>query len=482
MTVENTPSSGIALKSKVGARRPDQVLSRTPGATELDTDAHAAPAATAVTGTAAKVVVAKKTPTTDSFAAANADHDDDHVHTHDRSALRTAIEKTAAHINEQTTGSGPADNTASDADENKPKSAGQLFNDAEAAQEKSDDAAEELVENVEQFNAASGVDLGKKSLDIDDTNLEKIFEKPAEVTKLIAAQTDEVAKRELGEIQRNMNDFAAAQAEMAPALEGLLALPVNKDAEATLISNIVAAETFFKDLGVPGDKGALPADFFISWLGRDNAFYFTTETSEGMQFGFDSETGASLGLSDDIVAHEFAHRVVHGYVPDMMLPEHNKGESGVVSESLSDTFAAAFDTEDWTVGEDTDNLRSMSDPGSMDGAPDHMSEWVSLPEDKAGDFGGIHVNVGIPNKAAYLIGTKLGRDTMADIYMHAVQHNIEATSDLKDLSAATIASATTLYGASSTNVQAVKDAWAAVGLLPEPTRRPSPRDWRMRYL
>ena len=46
--------------------------------------------------------------------------------------------------------------------------------------------------------------------------------------------------------------------------------------------------------------------------------------------------------------------------------------------------------------------RNFCDPPAR-GQPDRFSEWVSLPDTKQGDYGGVHTNNGILNKAAYLI-------------------------------------------------------------------------------
>src|SRR4029453_13151871 len=39
-----------------------------------------------------------------------------------------------------------------------------------------------------------------------------------------------------------------------------------------------------------------------------------------------------------------------------------------------------------------------------------MEDFQNLPDTRAGDFGGVHINSGIPNKAFYLVATAIGGD------------------------------------------------------------------------
>ena len=43
-----------------------------------------------------------------------------------------------------------------------------------------------------------------------------------------------------------------------------------------------------------------------------------------------------------------------------------------------------------------------------DPQPDHMSKFVHLPDTDEGDYGGVHINSGIPNKAFYLTAVGIG--------------------------------------------------------------------------
>jgi Zn-dependent metalloprotease len=115
-------------------------------------------------------------------------------------------------------------------------------------------------------------------------------------------------------------------------------------------------------------------------------------------------------VTDDVVAHEYAHGVTH-FESNLRY----RNESGALSESFSDLFAALI-TGDWLIGEDLSigTLRSLSDPPS-EGQPDHMDGAISgdsvglrtTPNPQCGtggnDCGFVHTNSGIPNLAGYLL-------------------------------------------------------------------------------
>ncbi len=70
----------------------------------------------------------------------------------------------------------------------------------------------------------------------------------------------------------------------------------------------------------------------------------------------------------------------------------------------------------WLIGEDVcvrgsrdGRIRSIKDPDKYNQAA-HMKDYESLPLTEEGDWGGVHYNSGIPNKAAYNTITKLGKE------------------------------------------------------------------------
>lgn len=199
-----------------------------------------------------------------------------------------------------------------------------------------------------------------------------------------------------------------------------------------------------------------------------NASYSRGGGSEVMKIGNDAESGRSYAFSKDVIAHEYAHRIVRHILNMEML-----GESGAVNESLADTFAAAVDASNWTIGEDSHpgGIRDMARPdrpedtirlsgGRRITMPATMEDYV----DTTIDRGGVHINVGIPNKAAAYIGQRLGREAMAQIYLGAIRNHMSRDGGIADLASATVESSRDVFGAGSRQVQTVIDAWRAVGI------------------
>ncbi|MGH2675219.1 MAG: M4 family metallopeptidase, partial [Actinomycetota bacterium] len=178
-----------------------------------------------------------------------------------------------------------------------------------------------------------------------------------------------------------------------------------------------------------------------------------------------------LGSDIDVVAHELTHAVTENEANLTYF-----GQSGALNESYSDVFAAMVDTDNWLIGEDSftpgtpgDALRDMADPSaSFGGQPGHMSEFVET----INDSGGVHINSGIPNHAAYLTsedpGYGIGRGDTQDIYYRALTTYLTPSSDFLDNLNALLQSADDLF-AGTTEMTAVARANAAVGIANPPT-------------
>ena len=117
----------------------------------------------------------------------------------------------------------------------------------------------------------------------------------------------------------------------------------------------------------------------------------------------------SLSASLDVVAHEIFHGVTQFTAK---LEYHN--QSGAMNESYSDIFGmliSNFNIPDinnwnWELGEDINGhpIRNVKDP-SLFNQPGHMRDYQILPDNQAGDWGGVHTNSGIHNKTVYLMLT-----------------------------------------------------------------------------
>ncbi len=161
----------------------------------------------------------------------------------------------------------------------------------------------------------------------------------------------------------------------------------------------------------------------------------------------------------DVVAHEITHGVTQ-----TTAALGNQGQTGALNESISDVFAYFIDPQDWLIAEDIytpsitgDGLRSLSNPEAY-GQPSNMSAYTSI----TADNGGVHTNMGIPNKAAYNTINALGIDKSQRIYYRALTQYFTSTSNFLDAKNALIQAARDLYG--ETAATSIKVAWDNVGV------------------
>ena len=119
-------------------------------------------------------------------------------------------------------------------------------------------------------------------------------------------------------------------------------------------------------------------------------------------------------------------------------------------------------------------LRSMSAPGTAyndplvgkDPQPAHMRDFVDLPNTDEGDWGGVHYNSGIPNKAFYLVAKALGQPawTVAGkIWYVTLTERLRDNADFKKCAYETISVAGDYFGAKAR--KAVRAAWTQVGVI-----------------
>ncbi|TDL98269.1 peptidase M4 family protein [Macrococcus brunensis] len=192
---------------------------------------------------------------------------------------------------------------------------------------------------------------------------------------------------------------------------------------------------------------------------HNNAYW----NGEAMFYGDgDGRTFSPLSGANDIVAHELTHAVTD-YTAGLVY----EYESGALNESFSDVFGYFVDP-DFLMGEDAytpgiagDALRSMSNPEQYD-QPAHMSQYQYLPNTEDGDYGGVHINSGIPNKAFYNTVTVIGKAKAEKIYYRALSYYLTPNASFSDARAALIRSAQDLYG--STDANTVANAWSKVGV------------------
>lgn len=212
----------------------------------------------------------------------------------------------------------------------------------------------------------------------------------------------------------------------------------------------------------------------------DNAFWDGTQ----MVFGDgDGEVFNRFTLSVDVIGHELTHGVT-----ELTAGLTYQGQSGALNESVSDVFGSLVrqraagqtaDQADWLIGAGLFTeavngvaLRSMKAPGTAyddpklgkDPQPATMADYV----DTTDDNGGVHINSGIPNHAFYLAATAIGGNAWeapGQIWFDTLTGDgIAADCDFATFAGLTIAAATARYGADSSEVAAVQQAWAQVGV------------------
>ena len=214
----------------------------------------------------------------------------------------------------------------------------------------------------------------------------------------------------------------------------------------------------------------------------DNAFW----DGQGMVFGDgDGLTFTDFTKSLDVIGHELTHGVTEQAAG---LEYHI--EPGALNESMSDVMGSlvkqwslkqTVDQADWLIGAEiftpdiqADALRSMKAPGTAydnadfgkDPQPDHMSRFVHLPDTEDGDFGGVHINSGIPNKAFYLVATGIGGNAWqapGHIWYESLKAS-SPTTRFQEFADTTYAKAGQLYGTARTEQRAVQNAWGEVGI------------------
>ena len=132
----------------------------------------------------------------------------------------------------------------------------------------------------------------------------------------------------------------------------------------------------------------------------ENAFWDGT----GMSYGDGGSLFRPLSAGLDVVAHEFTHGVTEATSALVY-----QGQSGALNESVSDIFGVFIehslkpdDTKNWLMGESiaktSTGLRDFKAPANGQ-QPANMSSYVNTQQDN----GGVHINSGIPNNAAYLM-------------------------------------------------------------------------------
>ncbi|MBX3211004.1 MAG: peptidase M4 family protein [Labilithrix sp.] len=169
--------------------------------------------------------------------------------------------------------------------------------------------------------------------------------------------------------------------------------------------NAAAVYKYYKDKhgrnAIDGAGGPL-----ISTVHFGQAYDNAAWDSTGMLYGDGGQMFRPLSVSIDVVGHEFTHGVIE---KTSNLVYEN--QPGALNEAVADIFGAFIEHElkpdpvnNWKLGETVVKsggpLRDMKNPGAVSQAqPSHMSRFVNTQQDN----GGVHINSGIINNAAFLM-------------------------------------------------------------------------------
>ncbi|MCB0618067.1 MAG: M4 family metallopeptidase, partial [Saprospiraceae bacterium] len=199
----------------------------------------------------------------------------------------------------------------------------------------------------------------------------------------------------------------------------------------------------------------------------DNAFW----NGFAMFYGNGNVAFQPLARGKDVAGHEMSHGVIQSTANLEYF-----GESGALNESFADIFGAMIDRDDWRIGEDvvklsafpSGALRDLSNPNQGGNGindpgwqPDHVNEQYT----GSLDNGGVHINSGIPNHAYYLVAQSIGKDEAEQIFYKALDEYLVKSSQFIDCRLAAVQAATDLHGTNSSQVNAVKSAFDAVGIV-----------------
>lgn len=254
------------------------------------------------------------------------------------------------------------------------------------------------------------------------------------------------------------------------------------DEAATGVETTLAmfAQVFSRD---SYDDAGAPVSLTVHYGSRyNNAFWDGTQ----LVFGDgDGKVFERFTKPVDVLAHEFSHAVV----------EHTaglvyQGQSGALNESVADVFASCLKQRllgqdasdgDWLIGEGifkpsvkARGLRDMAAPGTAYDDPalgadpqvGHLDDYVVTVDDN----GGVHINSGIPNKAFQLAAVAIGGSAIEGAgrvwYAALVGDAVPEDADFATFAAATVTAA-------GQHADAVRDAWAQVGVAPAASTPPA---------
>lgn len=205
----------------------------------------------------------------------------------------------------------------------------------------------------------------------------------------------------------------------------------------------------------------------------ENAYWVSGEK----EFYFGSHDGKSFAIALDVAGHEFTHGVTSAIG---VLKED--GETGALNEAYSDILGSLIENKNFTIGEKLFTIRDMTNPTAFE-MPFEKNGKFYYPSDEIyydkqffkdnniGDVddyddGGVHINCGVPDYAAYLMYKNNGFDNkeqMAKVWYNSL-YLLTNTSNFEDAAIAVIQSAKML-GLKEDKVKIIENAFEETKML-----------------
>lgn len=199
--------------------------------------------------------------------------------------------------------------------------------------------------------------------------------------------------------------------------------------------------------------------------------------------------GISFAKSKDVLAHEFTHGVISKTVKFAGTPRKTDSEkafeTGALNEGIADILGSLIEGKNWTMNEDIEVLRSLSNPSisnnpSVKGGeyyyPDgYLNENKTLEQflkeknlTSVSDYddGGEHQNATVPGHAAYLMynnGAFSSMEQMAKVWYNAL-FLMSSYSNFEDCALAVIKSAKN-QGLSDSSIKIIEEAFMETKML-----------------
>lgn len=256
------------------------------------------------------------------------------------------------------------------------------------------------------------------------------------------------------------------------------------DGNGTVIKNYVSPPIATGYAGWPNNAFAMQAPYNI------------------MVYGMGDQSNFNPFVAVDIEGHEFSHLVISNNGNGGLTYQ---GESGALNESFADIFGTCIEfyakpsTANWTLFEDFTLIppyyaRSMSNPNSgLEGKPDtYQGQYWKSPTNLSDDNGGVHMNSGVQNYWFYLLSqggsgtndlgnsytvTGIGITQARQIAYRNLTTYLTPSSNYLASYYGSLQAAEDLYGNASTQYNAVRAAWYAVGIGSNPYTYCSGQTW-----